>query len=233
MTFQCLIHLLVTITTLSDHRDSVKSYAVKKAPQDLTLTGKGDDPRWKNASILSDFSYPWEVDTALPTKFRALHSEHWLYCLFEVTDPAVNIRTETNNKYEVASSSRAEIFFKIDDELDPYYCLEIDPLGRVLDYQAQSYRKFDQTWEWPKDQLVVKTSRSEDGYTIEIALSKRSLRDLNLLHDNTLKAGLFRADCAVNPSGETVFKWVSWVRPDSATPDFHIPSSFGLFQLTN
>ena len=233
MTFQFFIHLLVAITTLSDYKEGLKTYSVKKISSDLLLSGKGDDLLWGKAVVLSDFSYPWEMEKPRPTKFRALHNDDWLYCLFEVTDPDVNIRQETNYKYEVASSSRAEIFFKIDDQLHPYYCLEIDPLGRVLDYQGHYHRKFDLDWEWQRKHLVVKASRSDDGYAIELALSKESLKDLGLLKDNTLQAGLYRADCSVNASGKTEFKWISWVKPDSATPDFHIPTSFGILRLEN
>ena len=223
----------MAITLPSDHKERLKTYFVKKISSDVLLSGKGDDLLWQNALVLSDFSYPWQIEEPRPTTFRALHNDDWLYCLFEVTDPDVNIRQETNHKYEVASSSRAEIFFKIDDLLHPYYCLEIDPLGRVLDYQGRYHRKFDLDWEWQPEHLVVRTSRSDDGYVIELALSKPSLKGLGLLKENSLQAGLYRADCSVSSSGTTEFKWISWVKPDSATPDFHIPSSFGILRLEN
>lgn len=150
--------------------------------------------------------------------------------MFDVSDPAVYIHVEKNDKSEVAASSRAEIFFRSDDRLDPYYCLEIDPLGRVLDYEGTYHRHFNEKWSWPKDHLIVKTNRRDDGYTLEFAISKVSLEKLGLLKEGTLQAGIFRADC-VRTSGETEFKWISWENPDSKTPDFHIPSSFGLLQL--
>lgn len=208
-----------------------KTYSVKKTTSSLQISGKGNDDRWTKANVLSDFVYPWEKETPRPTKFRALHDDEWLYCLFEVTDDKINIHQETGHKSDVVSSSRAEIFFKIDDRLAPYYCLEIDPLGRVLDYKASYYRNYEMNWSWPAEHLIVKTSEWKDGYTIELALSKRSLRELGLLTGNTLQAGLYRADCPFAAPGDAHFRWISWVKPDSDTPDFHIPSSFGVFHL--
>jgi hypothetical protein len=231
MSLLSIITLLVTLTPPTHPKEVLKTYSVKKINPAIQLSGKGDDPLWKKAEVLSDFSYPWDKEIPRPTKFRALHNDEWVYCLFEVSDADVNIRQTTNHKSEVASSSRAEIFFKIDDRLEPYYCLEIDPLGRVFDYEGHYYRKFDSNWTWPAKHLVVKTEKTEDGYTIELALSKASLKKLRLLKDNQLQAGLYRANCSFNASGDPHFKWISWVNPESKTPDFHIPSSFGIFTL--
>ena len=223
----------MTLQTLTPDEEGLKTYTVKKITAAITITGKGDHPLWNHACAVSDFCYPWEEEKPHPTKFRALHNREWLYCLFEVTDPDVNIHQDTNNKTEVASSSRAEIFFKIDDKLNPYYCLEIDPLGRVLDYRGTYHRNFDLKWSWPADDLIVRSGRKKDRYTIELAIRKASLERLGLLKDKTLQAGLYRADCSRKDGGSRDFRWISWVNPDSKTPDFHIPSSFGILRLEN
>lgn len=208
-------------------------FHVKKIEQAIHVTGRGDDPGWAAADTLRDFSYPWENGQPHPTTFRALHNSDWLYCFFQVTDPSVYLSRSSNDKREVAASSRAEIFFKINDNLDPYYCLELDPAGRVFDYRSHYYRNFDTDWCWPKGHLLVKTNRGERGYTVEVAVSKASLRDLQLLQGNTIRAGLYRADCFPNGTKDPDFKWISWVKPDSDTPDFHIPSSFGILHLAD
>lgn len=231
MSFLSIITILVTIQTLTHNKEGLKTYSVKKITADINTTGKGDDPLWNNAAVLSDFDYPWEKEKPQPTAFRALHNDEWLYCLFQVTDADVNLRQVTDDKREVAASSRAEIFFKIDDQLNPYYCLEIDPLGRVLDYRATYHRKFDIGWTWPAEHLIVKTEKRKDGYSIELAIRKEYLEELRLLKNKTLQAGLYRADCSVQAQGDADFKWISWVKPHSKTPDFHIPSSFGILRL--
>lgn len=223
-----LVLILITLITM---KEGEKNYAVKKITEDLHVTGRGSDPLWKNAAALSDFHYPWEKESPPATTFRALHNQTWVYCLFEVTDHQVYIFRDKDDKTEVAASSRAEIFFRIDEKLTPYYCLELDPAGRVFDYKATWYRKFDTEWSWPWNQLIVKTHRTKDGYTVEAAVSKASLTELGLLKGNTLQAGLYRGDCVPDSKGERDFKWISWVIPGSETPDFHIPSSFGTLTL--
>lgn len=231
MKWLSLITIIVTAGTLTDFTQGENTYLIKKVNGKLPLTGKGNDPAWYQAPPLTDFRYPWEDDAPPPTTFRALHNDDWVYFLFVVEDDDVNIRTATNQKTEVAASSRAEIFFRIDEKLTPYYCLEIDPLARVLDYEARYHRNFDTSWSWPKDQLVIKTEQRADGYSVEFAISKKSLQALKLLKDNALEAGLFRANCVFRENGEPDFKWISWLQPDAATPDFHIPSSFGILRL--
>lgn len=212
-------------------KEGPRTYPVVRISDKLEITGKGTDPKWKAAKTLTDFIYPWENETVPPTRFKALHDNSNVFFLFDVTDPAVYIHKHTNNKAEVAASSRAEIFFKADDRMQPYYCLEMDPEGRVLDYEGVFHRKFDLKWSWPQGEMTIATHQRKDGYTIELAISKRSLKELGLLHGNVLQAGLFRADCKPPSGGQQEFKWISWVRPDSKTPDFHIPSAFGLLQL--
>jgi len=231
MNLLSFIIFTVALQTLTNYNEKLKTYSVKKITGTLNHSGKGDDPVWASAYELADFDYPWEKDTPPPTKFRALHNDDWLYVLFEVHDPNVNILQDKNDKSEVASSSRAEIFFKRDDKLTPYYCLEIDPLARVLDYEGTYHRKFDLNWNWPVGHIVVKTGKIIDGYTVELAISKSSLNGLGLLKGNILETGLYRADCSVNTAGNYTFKWISWIKPDSKTPDFHIPSSFGILRL--
>jgi hypothetical protein len=208
-----------------------KVYQVKKITEEITITGKGDNALWEKADVLTDFTYPWETEKPPRTSFKALHSNEWLYCLYEVEDASIKIYVDTNEKREAVRSDRTEIFFKKDDRMSPYYCLEIDPLARVFDCKGEHYRKLDTNWSWPAGQLLVKANLRKDGYTIEIAISKSSLKDLELLNDKTLLAGLFRADCVELKGKEADFRWISWVKPVSETPDFHIASAFGKLML--
>jgi hypothetical protein len=208
-------------------------YLVRRAPGDFEVTGRGSSPAWQQASILTDFSYPWEAARPTLTCFKAVHGEHWVYFLFEVDDPRTHVEAVTNDKREVIDSSRVEIFFRKDDQLTPYYCLEIDASGRVLDYLGNFHRQFEFDWAWPAGEYVVKASTRAGGYLVEVALSKRSLQELGLLSGNAprLQAGLFRAECTHTVVPRDHMRWISWVQPDSPTPDFHIPSAFGVLEL--
>jgi Carbohydrate family 9 binding domain-like len=203
-------------------------YIVKRiSPGKMHITGKGDNVRWKKARLLTDFTYPWETETAPATAFAALWDRKWLYLLYRVTDDSVITFVNKNEKREIGASDRVEIFLTRDSTLTPYYCLEMDATGRVLDYIASFYRKMDYSWQWPTQQLIIKTSRVNYGYILEAAISIQSLKDLGLLKNNRLQAGLFRAECKSIVNGKADLRWISWIKPKSEKPDFHIPSAFG------
>lgn len=188
-------------------------------------------PDWNRAEVLNDFSSPWTNDGVPPLTFRALWNEDAFMFRFELVDTDIRMYTATNHKMEVVHSDRVEIFFRSDEKMAPYYCLEMDPLGRVLDYKTQYYRKFEYGWQWPgNDSLKVKAGLLPSGYWVEGAIRLDSLRELGLLKDGKIEAGLFRGKC-LEPHPDTTFNWISWVRPDSETPDFHIPSAFGEIRL--
>jgi Carbohydrate family 9 binding domain-like len=209
-----------------------QTYSVKKiSPGSLHINGKGDATAWTVANVLTHFIYPWENTTAPATSFSALWDGEWLYCLYIVKDDSVITYINKNQKNETAASDRVEIFFKADDKMSPYYCLEMDATGRVLDYNAVFYRQMNYEWQWPKAQLVIKTSRTKDGYILEAVISISSLQTLGLLKDNRLQAGLFRAECTGIENGKSNLKWISWIDPKSAVPDFHIPAAFGILKL--
>lgn len=222
-----LVILLFTALCLN-----AQTYTVKKVSAGtIEITGKGDAALWSTANLLTDFTYPWEKAPAPATAFSALWDEQWLYCLYRVKDSSVMIYKNNNDKKETGSSDRVEIFLKADDSMSPYYCLELDASGRVLDYSATYYRQMNYSWQWPKGQLIVKTSKTEDGYIVETAIGIQSLKALGLLQNNRLQAGLFRAECKSIQNGKADLRWISWIKPQSAQPDFHIPSAFGTLIL--
>jgi Carbohydrate family 9 binding domain-like len=210
-----------------------KTYVVKKINEPINITGNGDDKRWQQAMKLSDFIYPWETDTPPHTSLKSLHDETWIYFLFEAEDHNINIFVKSNNKREAVRSDRVEIFFKVDDAMKVYYCLEIDPLARVFDCKGEYYRKLDTEWSWPQGQLQVKSYQHDTGYSVELRISKNSLEHLGLLKDHTIHAGLFRADCYQLIDDDAKFRWISWINPGSSNPDFHIPEAFGELKLEN
>lgn len=188
-------------------------------------------PDWNHAERLTDFCSPWTGEPVPPMVFMALWNQEKFIFRFEVADTGIRVYEETNHKMEVVHSDRVEIFFRSDERMDPYFCLEMDPSGRVLDYRTRYYRRFEYEWQWPgKDDISVKAEFNSTGYSVEGAISLQSLRELELLRDGILEAGLFRGKC-LTPAPDASFNWISWVRPDSEQPDFHIPSAFGRIKL--
>lgn len=212
-----------------------KTYLVKRTARGAVDVGGTDpSPLWKDAEVLSDFSYPWEDVTPLRTTFRSLHDDDCLYFRFEVEDPRWHVETGKTDKLEVIDSSRVEMFFRKDEQMSPYYCLELDASGRVLDYQGFFHRQFDYLWSWPADSLRIGAQSSSGGYVVEGAISKASLRKLGLFSkaEDELQVGLFRAECTLTVAPREHMRWISWLTPQSASPDFHIPSAFGLLRLS-
>jgi len=209
-----------------------QTYLVKRvADGAIKVDGKGSSRSWRKANVLTDFAYPWDSAAAPATSFSALRDGKWLYCLYRVQDDTVITVVKNNDKMDVGGSDRVEIFLKKDDAMNPYYCMELDADGRRLDYNAAYYRQMNYPWSWPAEDLVVKASRVKGGYQVEFAISISSLQQFGLLQGGQLQAGLFRAECKGMVNGRADLRWISWVRPKSDHPDFHIPSAFGTLVL--
>ena len=211
---------------------STSQYEVNKIPAGtLEITGRGDSPAWESAAVLTDFIYPWREDSPPPTAFRALWDGEYFYFLYRATDPLIITPQGSEPEKDVLGSDRVEIFFKANDKMDPYYTLELDALGRIFDAECRFYRQVDPAWAWPEGQLQLHASQDEKGYTVEGAISIGSLKQLGMLQGNRLLAGLYRGEYLPKADGTTETRWISWIRPDSEKPDFHIPSSFGALIL--
>lgn len=217
---------------MSINETSLHIYNVHKIDHPIQVTGKGSDPLWKKAEVLDAFSYPWREEMAPVTKFRALWNEQHFYFLYSAFDADIIAKKQGLEERDPVNADRVEIFFKADDRMDPYYSLEMDALGRILDTEGRFYRNIDFNWNWPAGHLIVEASIDDDRYWVEGNISLESLRQLGLYKDdNLLKAGLYRGEYYTDDNGHINAKWISWVKPDSEKPDFHIPSSFGLLKL--
>ncbi|WP_318345148.1 carbohydrate-binding family 9-like protein [Flagellimonas baculiformis] len=210
----------------------MKKYTVNHVPANkLTITGKADDPLWELADSLTDFNSPWCALQGTKTEFRSLWDDANLYFMFKVVDSYIHIDNKGSGNESINVSDRVELFFRQDDSLDPYYCLEIDPTPRIMDFQAFPKRVFDFDWNWPANHLTVKSHSGTDGFTVEGKISMASLEKLNLVHDHTIETGIFRAKYVKVDASTYEPIWITWVNPETETPDFHIASSFGILIL--
>ena len=185
---------------------------------------------WDNIGRLTDFSYSWETEKSPETSFSAYYDETHVHFLFIASGPKPLVYVNDNNKIEVTQSERVEIFFRKDEKMQPYYCLEMDPYGRVLDYKANFYREFDRNWQWPES-LSIKTKIEDENYRLEGKLNLSTLKDLGLLTKNKIQIGLFRGHCVKLIKKKASIKWISWVDSKTKKPDFHVPSAFGSLLL--
>jgi len=124
------------------------------------------------------------------------------------------------SKRDLEGADRVEVFFSQTNDLStPYFCIEIDPLGRVLDYRAEHYRHFDFSWHFTT--LRTSSRKIADGFRIDGTVSLSELASLGI-SSNTFFIGVFKAD--FDEAGENVV-WGS-AAPMNNPPDFHHPDMF-------
>lgn len=211
---------------------STKTYKVNRIKENqLIITGMGDNKLWEKANIITEFISPWDIIDPSPTEFKALWDSNFLFFCFKVNDKSIHIENKDDSSQSIGASDRVELFFRPDETLNPYYCLEIDPTARIMDFRANSNKNFDINWNWPRNELTVKSSIKKDHYTVEGSISISSLRKFGLIKENKIKTGIFRAK--YNRISEFNFKptWISWIDPNTDEPNFHISTSFGVLNL--
>ncbi|WP_286968870.1 sugar-binding protein [Flavobacterium sp. UBA4854] len=186
---------------------------------------------WEKANCLTDFTSPWNNDPVLKIEFRALWDLDYLYFNFQVFDSEVYIDRKDNSTDSICNSDRVELFFRKDEKLSPYYCLEMDVDARILDFEAYPNWNFDYNWKWPEKQLEIQSVKEQNSFTVVGRISIASLEKLDLIHDNIMEVGVYRAKFSKDGNGNYEPTWISWINPNTAEPNFHIASSFGKFVL--
>lgn len=205
--------------------------AVRISDNQLNINGKVNHSAWKKAKGLIDFCSPWDDEEVRKIEFKALWDASFLYCSFKVQDAEVYINKTDNIRDSINDSDRVELFLRSNKNLDPYYCLEIDPTARLMDFKAKPNKEFDFDWSWPKKDIMIKSDIQKDYFTVEIAISLVSLTQMDLLKDGKIEMGIYRAKYNKQENENYKPTWITWVNPNTKTPNFHTPTSFGIFKL--
>lgn len=201
----------------------------------LALAACSSAPR-QHVSI-TNFTFPWSEKPAPHTRCDLSTTSKYLIAAFTVEDSDIVIADSWNGESTLNGEDRVELFFARNDDasLKNYWCLEIDPLGRVHDYHASHYRKFDPTWNCSGLQTTARHRAGDYEVTVRIPLSTMSdLLGHPITHGSEIRLGLYRAEFYGKSSashGAANDNWLSWVRPDVSQPDFHVPSAFRLWKL--
>lgn len=204
----------------------MKHYRVQRCPQHFHT-----NPDWSFAEVIREFTFPWEATTPPATEFRALHDDEHLHFRFDVADADLVLGSGETFKERVLGSDRVEIFLTPELSLTPYYCFEMEPRGEVAAYRGEHYRHFD--WSWQATGFTFSGQILDNGYVVQGAFALESLRHMQVLRagSRTLYAGVYRAEFSHLAEGGVHSGWMPWVNPQTERPDFHVPSSFGLFEL--
>ena len=218
----------------------------------IKIDGVAGESEWSKANVEKRFSFPWNSKTPAPaTEFRAMCDDAWLYVTFRAEDADIVLLDKLRDKEDAVFEDRVEMIFSRDRGLKDYRCLEIDSRGRVFDYRAAFYRRFDSTWSWPGIEAAGSTFKG--GYVVELRIPAHSFETLGLgrLRPGArVLWGLYRAEFSHDRSGRRVVQretlhnrgrkvegpppledWMSWIDPKTPEPDFHVPSSLGWLEI--
>jgi len=218
------IPLCIFLSGCNHNKD--KKYKVKYYNREITIDGILEKQEWKSANSINGLSAPWDTVGLDETLFRSFCTDEFFYFCFNVKDTELII-CDFEDELSVAKEDRVEIFFDGTSDMSQYYCIEIDPLGRILDYSAQYYRKFDEQWDFT--QVKISSRIMPQGYVIEGSIPLRELRRLGL--KESIYMGIFRADFRKAQTDDVV--WYTWIIPQSTVADFHIPSALGICKFEN
>lgn len=223
--------------TIVSAQTATSGYDVVYREDAAVIDGDLTDDVWGNVpTINGDFRYPWEAIEAPGTVFKAYSDKTNFYFAFEVTDEDVVEIADWAGEKTVDDEDRVELFFAAGDVDKPgdngiplYYCIEVDPLGRVHDYSVKYYRIFDS--EWTMAGLESAAVITDSGYTVEGLIPLATFAELGMMVlEQPIKVGVYRAEFS-KPADELIMQWISWVDPKTVNPDFHVNSSFGEFRF--
>src|SRR5436305_1486989 len=90
------------------------AYECRWTDTPVKITGKGDDPAWKNAQVIDRFTLPWlkePRDSKTKTKARLLWDRDYIYFLAEMEDADLYADVKEHNG-ETWYNDVFELFFK-------------------------------------------------------------------------------------------------------------------------
>lgn len=100
-----------------------------------------------------------------------------------------------------------------------------------MDFKAKPNKNFEFDCNWASKDIDVRSVIEDNYFVVQIVISIQSLKNLSLLKEDEIETGIFRAKYNKEKDNSFQPTWISWVKPDSETPNFHIPSSFGVLVL--
>ncbi|MEO9570247.1 MAG: sugar-binding protein [Polaribacter sp.] len=209
----------------------MKIYKVKYLKKSSENLIKDNPKKWKKANTLIDFYSPWDSKPIKKIEFKAVHNNEKIFFRFKVDDKDTYTHPSRDKNESINTSDRVELFFRTNQSLNPYYCLEIDTTSRIMDFKAYPNKKFDFNWNWPSEHIGVKSTKKDTYFVVEITISIQSLKELSLLNGNFIETGIYRAKYIKEKSDTYIPTWITWVDPTTPEPNFHTQNSFGLLEL--
>lgn len=140
---------------------------------------------------------------------------------FDVLDSTPCDVGELKAERDLDYRDRVELYFSPTSDLSkPYYAVEMDAKGNILDYTVNYGHPFDYSWKCRT--VVTKAERTEGGYTVRGTIDVSELMEFGI-SQNMFWMGAFRAD--FKDSGELA-GWYSYLPHPSGRANFHVPQMF-------
>lgn len=160
---------------------------------------------------------PWDGLTT-DTRFCCHATSERFYFSFEVEDSTLTLTEPFKDEMDVMPEDRVEVFFAADSKMKkPYYGIEIDPMGRVHDYESTYYRKFK--YDWNISTLQTHTAITPRGYRVGGSILLSELKELGMNLESGFWMGVFQADFYQKEK----VNWYALHAPDVDHADFHKP----------
>jgi glucose/arabinose dehydrogenase len=162
-------------------KQPVSSYECRFTDTPIKITGKGNDPAWKNAQPIDHFYLPWLGDKARPaktaTKAKLLWDREYLYFFADMQDADIYADIKEHNGM-LWFNDVFELFFKPSDDKPGYYEFQVNPAGAVLDCffprrNAGGFLRFKNDTKFHVDAKVNlrgtlnKWTDKDDGWSVE------------------------------------------------------------------
>ncbi len=196
---------------------------------EYTITRVNAAPNWAAIPMLNVDHYQWLPALPVTMQAQICYSESGLHVHLQCIEP--HIRAEHNTPLaEVCEDSCMEFFFRPMEEDLRYFNIEINPNGCT--YVGFGSGMENHVRLIPKDgELTGKRVRyTQDGwevfYTVPLPFVRIFFPDFELTAGKRIYANCYKCgDKTVQPH------YMTWNPIDSADPDFHRPTDFGLMIL--
>ena len=131
------------------------------------------------ASRIDALHAPWDGLEDV-TRFRCFADEERFYFYYEVADSTMTLVDPYEGERTVDWEDRVEIFFSRDSVMTAYFCAEIDPLGRRMDYSSSYKCPLD--YEWDFSTMRQAGQLTDQGYVVAGSVSiSASFDDVQLM----------------------------------------------------
>ena len=208
----------------------------------INITGRIDDPAWQKAKSLPFYSAADGKDPISKTEARVLWDDKYLYICYKAYDKDIWGYFKNHDDWTYQEDA-CEVFFKTDPAKEPYYNIEVNVLGTVMDMFTlkvgaggeDSHRWRHWNCEGIKTKTFIKGTLNnpydvDEYWQLEVAIPFASLPTMNGKSPkpgDTWRLLLSRYDYSVYlPKGEEL----STIVP-VAIDNFHDPTPWVTFQF--